>query len=274
MLNIFFFIACSSGSEKQPATTNSAPEVIAEKKKEKTFQSIEKIMPDSENVLAPSPMETQIAIEKAGLKTTLASLLPKRELSFEFKSKDEIAMRTGVLLSDTVLTIKDLPKEQLVTNMENIHEGLKLMGAGGGLLDTIQNLTSKTKADAISRDDLLKEIEEIVGMAIPEDGVGKDDRTGPLLQAGAWLSGINLVCEAILKESRIDAADRLLRQKHVATYYLRYSETDGQSKAPVTMLRTLQAALRSMESIADKKPITKEDIELVRTQTATLLSMI
>ena len=149
--------------------------------------------------------------------------------------------------------------------MENIHKGLKLMGAGAGLLDTIQNLISKTKSDAISREDLLKEIEEIVGMAIPEDGVGKDDRTGPLLQAGAWLSGINLVCDAIIKENRIDAADRLLRQKHVASFYLRYSETDGQSKAPVTMLNTLQLALRSMEKIADKKTISKEDVELVRT---------
>ena len=148
------------------------------------------------------------------------------------------------------------------------------MGAGKGLLATIEDLISKTKTDAISRDDLLKEIEDIVGMSIPEEGVGKDDRTGPLLQAGAWLSGINLVCEAILKENRIDASDRLLRQKHVATYYLRYSETDGRSKAPIAMLETLQTALRSMQSISEKQNITKEDIETVRDQTATLLTMI
>ena len=54
------------------------------------------------------------------------------------------------------------------------------------------------------------------------EGFSKDDPTGPLLQAGAWLEGVNLVSKAIIKEDKMEVANQLLRLEHVATYFLQY----------------------------------------------------
>jgi hypothetical protein len=65
-------------------------------------------------------LETRLAAERAGITTTLASLIPKRNFDFSKEDVNHIAMRTGILLADTVLTISELPKEKLLNNLTQI----------------------------------------------------------------------------------------------------------------------------------------------------------
>lgn len=225
-------------------------------------------------VLAPSPEETRLAVERAGLVTALSNLIPKREINLEGLDADQTALRVGILLSDTILLVKELPKAQLVSNLQVIGKGLRQMGAGQGLCETVDGYGEQVNNDALTRDDLLFALEQIASMSVPGEGLGSNDRTGPMLQAGAWTAGVSLVAEAIIKENRIDTADKLLRHGPTADYFLSYVTQGADNKAPTPVLEQLEASLKVLKNIAVKEKITYDDVEKIKAETQTLLGMI
>ena len=225
-------------------------------------------------VLAPSPEETRVAVEKAGLVTALSGLIPERDYSLEGLDADQTALRVGILLSDTILLVKELPKARLVANLKSVAKGLRQMGAGAGLCDTVDGYGDQVNNDALTRDDLLFALEQIASMSVPGEGFGKNDRTGPMLQAGAWTSGVSLVSEAIIKENRIDTADKLLRHGPTADYFLSYVQKGADNKAPTPVLEQLESSLKVLKAIAEKEKITYADVTQIQSETRTLLEMI
>jgi hypothetical protein len=223
--------------------------------------------------LAPSPEETRKVTQRAGISTDLATLVPERALDLDATNKDVLAVRTGVYLSDTVLTVREAKKEDLVLRLETVKKGLEGMGAGAGLLATLSSLTDRLRNDAITRDELLTELDGLVGMAVPGEGVGPDDRTGPLLQAGAWVATTNLVAKAVLHSGKLDAADTLLRQKAVVDWFRGYLKGEGAGKAEAELLAKLDATLAALGDIAAKEHLTEDDVKTVEAKTGEILSL-
>ena len=266
---ILLLLACSTESQVEPTPSVNTPAPSSAPPKLNVAEEDPRT-----TALTPSPLETRLAAERAGLTTSLPSLIPDRNFNFRNEDVNHIAMRTGILLADTVLTISELPKEQLLQNLKNIEEGLSKMKAGKGLLSMLSDIRVQVTNDSLTRKELLSEMEDIVSMSVPEQGFGKEDKTGPLLQAGAWLSSINLVSKAIVEEKNPSAASKLLRHGKVADYFLLYAETKGRDKAPEAIIKKLQNALQALKSISEKETIILDDVQTIISETDALLSMI
>ena len=274
MTGIFLlFLACGD-STKTPSSSAETTPVQAPK----TNKAPSNITLEAEKIeqtaLTPSPMETRKAAEKEGLTTELSTLIQQRDFSGRTTDTDQIALRTGIILADTVLKIQELSKAELIRNLTQLHDNMKVIGAGEGLLFTIEELVTKVTNDALTRDGLLVELDEIVAYSRPNEGFGKDDTTGPLLQAGSWLASVNLLAQAMLKEDKTTLANSLFRHDKVAEYFLSYVKVEGKEKVPAGIMTTLRTTLESMIAIAKKDVIQKEDVETVAQATTVLLGLI
>ena len=104
--HLFFILACNT----EPTTSVPAkqqPEAASPvaKKKKSSFVSPKTINMEkaAQIALAPSPEKSRQAVEKAGITTTLSSLIPKREYSLDDIDADHAAIRVGIILSDTII---------------------------------------------------------------------------------------------------------------------------------------------------------------------------
>ena len=91
-------------------------------------------------------------------------------------------------------------------------------------------MSTQITNDAIQEDDLLKEMDELSGVMVSELEYEAGDWVVPLIQAGSWLEGANLVSAAIIKESKFDVAGQLLKQPR-GRIFLGIVEREGGNKA-------------------------------------------
>lgn len=224
-------------------------------------------------ILAPSPLKLEAEVREAGITAALATLVPASPPEVTVEDKDRVAVRTGVVLAYAVLGGRDTPKPEFLAQLRSARAGMAALGAGEGLLSTIDTSITHVENDTASREDFLRELDEVVGYSVPEQGWGPEDRTGPLLQAGAWLAGTNIVARAIVAGGKPEAADKLLRRKDVADYFLGYATNQGQDKAgPVS--DQLVKTLTQMSTIAEKPSIGLEDAQVVADATGDLLKLL
>ncbi len=229
----------------------------------------------AENIaLVPSPAEMQKALEKAGVAGGLSKLVPAREFKMDVENKDVVAVRTGVVLADALLTVKDAEKDVLVARLEKVKAGMAALGAGADINATIDELINAVKNDVKSRDELLKDLDDLHGAVIPEIKYEAGERVVPLIQAGSWLEGSNLVANAILTSGKIEAGNSLLRQPQVAGYFLKYVQVEGAEKAPAEVLKQLEATLKKLQEIASKPSLSTQDVTDVKTETDTVLGLL
>jgi hypothetical protein len=229
----------------------------------------------AENItLVPSPAEMQAALEKAGLTSQLASLVGDRKISVNSDNLDQVAVRTGVVLAEIVLTVKDTPKERFAERMETLKEGFKLLGAGNDIPSVIDDIVERVNNDAVSRDDLFKEVDELSGVMVPELETEAGDWVVPLIQAGSWLEGSHLVASAIQAESKYGAAGALLRQPSVVDYFLSYVQREGREKAPDEVVKQLEQTLLKLKEIAAKDALSEEDVKTIHDVTGAVLQLL
>ena len=129
------------------------------------------------------------------------------------------------------------------------------MKVGAGLLSTVKEMKISFDNNELSSKDLLEELDNIAALSVPEEGFSANDETGPLLQAGAWVAGVQLVSEAIKLENKLETADKLLRLKHVADYFLKYAEGDGSNKATREVRAQLVVSLENLRTLSVKESI-------------------
>jgi hypothetical protein len=228
-----------------------------------------------EVALVPSPAEMQRSLVNAGLKSDLASLVSKdRLIEMNVENKDNLAVRTGVVLADLVLTIKDSTKEEKIERLSKLKVGFKSLGGGEDIQSTIDELISGIKSDAMSADDLLKDMDELSGVMVPELEYEAGDWVVPLIQAGSWLEGANLVSSAIIAENKFETASQLLRQPRVVEYFLSYVEREGREKVPDQVVEKLITVLKKLKTISNKKILTADDIKDINQSTSEVLSML
>lgn len=230
----------------------------------------------SENIaLVPSVVETQSALEAAGITTKLADLIAERAFDVNSENKDNIAVRTGVVIADMLLTVKTSPKDKLLDQLEKIKVGLGKLDGGPDINTTIGDIEERVRADAVTREELLKELDELSGAVIPELEFNGQHRIVPLIQAGSWLEGANLVSKAVKAAGKPDAADALLKQPAVVDYFIKYVKTEGQDKAPAAVTQKLEESLNTLKGLAEKKePLTIADIDAVTKVTNDVLALL
>jgi hypothetical protein len=227
--------------------------------------------------LVPSPVETQRALEEAGIDTSLATLIPKHDFDLQNADLDHAAVRTGVLLADTLLTVKTAETKVLVRRLSGVQRGLRQLGGDGDIESLLNDMKERIEADAVTRDELLKEFDELSGAIIPELEFNGQQRIVPLIQAGSWLEGANLVAKAIQAkgEDGASAADILLKQPAVVAYFIGYVQTEGADKAPEAVTKTLEAALSDLQKIAAKpEPLGAAEIDKVIQVTDDVLTLL
>lgn len=228
----------------------------------------------AENVaLTPSPAEMQAALAKAQITQSLADLVQKREIKMDATNPDRVAVRTGVLVADVVLTVKVAPKEDLVARIGQIQAGLKLLGAGADIDNTLTDLAARIQNDAVSRDELVRDLDELSGVIIPEVKYEAGERVVPLIQAGSWLEGANLVSTAVTNSGQFQAADALLKQPEVVDYFLKVVKVEG-GAAPDEVIAKLEASLGALKEITAKPTLSAEDVKSIHDQTDAVLALL
>ncbi len=214
--------------------------------------------------LVPSPIETQRALEVSGIQTQLATLIPEHQFVMDQGDPDRAAIRTGVVLADLLLTTKTAKKEDLVARLQQIAKGMEQLQAGADIQATISDLVNRIQTDAVTRDELLKEFDELSGVVIPEMEFNGQERVVPLISAGSWLEGANLVATALRTAEKKDAAEKLLKAPTVVDYFLGYVTTEGAAKAPEAVTKKLEESLKTLKALAEKPaPLTEVDLATV-----------
>jgi hypothetical protein len=252
--------------EPPPPPTEPPPLVLSK----------EQLAEGAENIaLVPSPIETQHALESAGIETQLASLIIERKMDFTSSDLDHAAVRTGVVIADMLLTVKTSPTDRLLANLGAIDQGMTQLQGGTDIHTTIVDLQDRVKGEAITRDELLKELDELSGAVIPELEFNGQERVVPLIQAGSWLEGANLVAKSVKASGDPTKADALLKQPAVVDYFTRYVKTEGTDKAPPAISQKLETSLTTLKSLAEKtEPLQMEDIDKVIQTTDDVLALL
>jgi hypothetical protein len=268
--------ACSGGTEAPDPQPEPEPAVEPEPVPETPELTAEDLENSAENTaLVPSPIETQRALEAAGIDTQLATLVPQHDFDVDNGDLEQAAVRSGVYLADLLLTVKTAEKDALVQRLENVRKGMNQLKGGSDIDAILVDYQDSIKADAIGRDELLKDFDELSGAVIPELEFNGQERVVPLIQAGSWLEGANLMSRAVKAKGKPDAADGLLKQPQVVDYFLQYVKEEGSEKAPPQVADKLEESLKTLKGLAEKKePLTAEDIDTVIEVTTNVLALL
>lgn len=224
--------------------------------------------------LVPSPAEMQKALANAGLTAQLADMVKNRDIAMNIDNKDQVAVRTGVILADLVLTVKTATKADQLRQLTRIKEGMQILGAGEDVQRTLADLSGRIESDAGSREDLLKEFDELSGVLVPDLTYEAGEWVIPLIKAGSWLEGAHLVAGAIKEEKKFEEAGKLLRQPHVIDYFIEYVDREGEEKAPDAVIAKLKETLSTLKEVTGKSVIEEEDVNTIHSATAAVLTML
>jgi len=228
-----------------------------------------------QGTIVPSVVETQSALESAGIDTKLADLMTVRDFDMKQKDRDNQAVRTGVVIADMLLTVKTAKKADLLANLDKINQGMTALDGGPDILNTLADIQDRVRSDGVTRDELLKELDELSGAVIPELKFNGNARIVPLIQAGSWLEGANLVAKAVKKAGKPEAADNLLKQPAVVDYFINYVSGEGKSEAPAAITDKLDESLNALKVVANKKESFNEaDIDTVIKNTDDVLALL
>ncbi len=267
-------LSACTGGEKPEEPVNPTPEVETPKP-EPVALSTEDLNKAADNIaLVPSPAEMQKALDAAGIQAKLGEKVPDRSLKMDVPNKDQVAVRTGVILADLLLTVKTAEKDKLGKQLMDIKTGMEQLGGGSDISATIQDIHDRVMNDAVSREDLVKELDELSGAIIPEIEYEAGPRSVPLIQAGSWLGGANLVAAAVVESGNYDKAGDLLKQPAVVGYFQGYVKEEGQDKASGEVIAQLETTLNTLAEICTHETLSEEDVKTIQTSTASVLDLL
>ena len=261
---LVLFLACAEAPAPAPSAVTPAPVSAPAASAPVAVPSPALTETQVLRVLAPSPLELKARLDGAGIASNLAPLVPASRFRTPPASADVSAIRAGIRTADALLAGGGEDKATFLARLREIRQGMAEIGAGEGLLSSFDDVITKVENDAASREDFIAELDAVTASMVPEQGWGPADTTGPLVQAGAWLAGTDLVAQAVVKAGSDTAADQLLRQPEVAEYFLQYARTQGADKAPGPVRDALVAALTKLRDIARlERPLTVADAQAV-----------
>ena len=225
--------------------------------------------------LVPSPIAMHESLKKAGIDVALDTLVPERNLSFENVPADLAAVKTGVALADALLTVRTAPADKLSARINAVKAGMKVLKTGSDIERTLDDVNQSIATVGTGpRDSIEQEIELLLQVAIPEVSYEAGEQIVPLLQAGAWLEGSNLIASAIVTAGKPEAGTDLLRQGPVCDYFLKYVDIVEKGRPNDPVVGQLRTTLTKLKEISAKPALTIEDVKEVTSQTDGILGML
>lgn len=263
---ISLLIACSGTPDAEKATKTSFGKIDP--------ASLANAVNKAE--LVPSPVEMQEKLAKSGLQSELGSLVTtSNDIAVVIEGdKDQTAIRTGVVMADLVLTVKKSDKETILLRLGKLKKGLTALGAGGDIQDTIQDFEDRVQKAEIKKSELLSEFDELSAVLVPELEYEAGDWVVPLIQAGTWLEGANLVSKVMIKEGKYDGADQFFRQKEIVEYFISYVNREGKERTTEGIATTLVDSLEQLKQIAGKPKLTEADVKEIEKVTSSVLALL
>merc|ERR1712072_927770 len=111
-------------------------------------------------------------------------------------------------------------KEDLTIRLVSLKAGFNGLGVKGGAPETIDEMISTLKDDNFNRESLLEEMDDLSQAMVAELEYEAGTWVAPLIQAGMWLEGANLISAALAAEGKIDKADPFIKQPGILKYFL------------------------------------------------------
>lgn len=271
--------ACTGApsTPEPPSTTPDKPTADAQDGPGEAPVSSQELMAGDQafEVLAPSPLALEKQAREAGLGSTLAQVTPSELPPMPpTDDKDAVAFRTGVVFTMVLLSGRESSKEAFLAGVRGLRDGMAALGTGQAWLDEMDEAITFIENDAASRQDLLNELDKMIESSVPDQGWGPGDTTGPLVQAGAWLTGIHLTAKAIVTAEQEPAADALLRRPEVADFFLKYLKTEqGAEKSSVFRNKVIEG-LTELKALASKEHLTLADTQRIQTVSGELIELL
>lgn len=249
------FVGCGEGSDKF--------QTLDDKEISKT---VEKISP------VPSPLKMSKMLKEATIEDAVAALAKDRKNPAFQTDKESIAVQCGILIADVVLMVNTAPKDSLAQRLTNLKDGFKTLEIKNGAPETIDEMLETLAEDNFDRQVLLQEMDVLSQVLVSELEYELGSWVVPLIQAGMWLEGANLISDALVSSNKIGEADPFIKQPGIIKYFLRYVQKKAAETAPKSVVASLETTLKQLHEIAKKDKLTKEDLTKVNKITANLLN--
>ncbi|MCB9766408.1 MAG: hypothetical protein H6739_41925 [Alphaproteobacteria bacterium] len=224
--------------------------------------------------LVPSPVEMHRALQRAGVAKGLADRVPSRTMAMDVDDRDRVAVRTGVVMADLMLTAGNAETSAISAHIKTIRAGVATLGARPDTLAALDDLDARVSNDAISRDDLIKELDEMAGSRLPEIEDQLGERALPLIRAGSWVEGANLVSGALLDKGDFTHSTALLKHPAVVEYFQGYVKTEGREIVDGDVLVQLETSLATLDEVCAKDVLAEDDVKAIHQATTAVLELL
>jgi hypothetical protein len=175
--------------------------------------------------LVPSPLEMQAALKRSGLLGPQGLLVKPRGRSRPPGKTTTGSRFAPAWPSPTSCSSSRPPRPQSSSGCSRRSAaGLVALGAKEDALSALDELTAQVQNEALTRDALVQELDALSGGTLPELEAQLGPRAVPLIRAGSWLEGANLVSSSIIAGGNYDTATDLLRHPGVVAWFQRYVE--------------------------------------------------
>lgn len=273
------FFTVQIGCSGAPAPTEEAP--VEENSEAKNTDAKEKLDLNAlaaavnKAELVPSPIEMEAKLQSAGLQQNLGSLIPtSKDLKVIVDDNDQVAIRTGIVMADLVLTLKTSEQDSILKRLGKMKAGLKKLGAGDDIYAVLEDFEMRVQDNSVNKETLLEEFDELSQVMVSELEYEAGEWVVPLIQAGTWLEGANLVAKVMHKENKYNAADEFFRQKEIVEYFISYIDRDGKDRAPDQVVAKLLSTLTELKNIADKPNLSGADVQKIESLTDLVLNLL
>ena len=219
--------------------------------------------------------EMQKALTNAGIDVELSSLVQKRTYDLERADQDLAAVRTGVVLADALLTVKTAEKPVLVERMNTVRSGMKRLESGPTIDNTLAELIRVIQVEAASREELVASFRDLSIEIISELEFREREKVVPLIEAGAYLEGANLVARALQQVPDRSSGDDLLKRGTAVNYFIEFVSTEANDKLSRETRSMLIDVLTKLKAVADKEgKLSDDDLAMVVSSTEDVLGFL
>lgn len=222
-------------------------------------------------MFVPAPTEFQAALKATGANIDLTALASGSTRSIEGKSKQIIALETGVRVADLLLTAQTGDAEAISARITGAREGLASLGGDAAVLARVDQVKLDFEKGILPADKLGAQL-DILARDIQADldkNVGKDIAT--LVQAGGWVEGVNLLSGALAEGFNADAA-ALLNQPSVLEHFLSFLKDSAPAKAGDDSVTAVIIEMEKMGALAGKDALTAEDVKALNGHAQAILA--
>lgn len=223
-------------------------------------------------IAIPTLTETQLALDAAGLQAKLSEVGVGGTFDLTKTEPDRVAVRIGVQLAHLSLHALDLPTPDLIARLQQVEDGLVLLGLSDDVVDEVKQLIEELKAGSITREQVVQRLDQFSAHGVEALRFEGYDDIVPLIQAGVWLEGVHLVSLAALSADNVAAGQTVLKQPGVVAAFRVHAEKMFESGwVESEIVNLLRFRLAQLELAANTESWSRTELEAVQGATSAIL---